>query len=108
MKEDTKSTETTSRRQFTKAALLAALAAPIAALLAACKSETPQNNSSGQASPAPSPSPAPTNKEGDGSPITVGGGGGKKDEPNVSCVFKDDADHFPGDAGNPVKGKSKF
>ena len=115
MKEDTELKETTSRRQFTKAAVIAAVAAPIAAVLASCTKAPPQNNSSGQANPAPSPSPTDDkdHKQGDGSPITVGGGGGKRDkdktgEKNVSCRFKEDPKDFPEDPGNPVHGRKKF
>lgn len=116
MKEDTEFTQTTSRRQFTKVALTAAIAAPIAAVLASCTKEPPQTNSSGQATPVASP--APTEEEhkfdGEGSPIMVGGGGGKREkdrpeEPNVSCEFQEDADHYPeeGNAGSKKKFKNK-
>ncbi|HEV8141119.1 MAG TPA: hypothetical protein VGP81_15195 [Pyrinomonadaceae bacterium] len=109
MKEDTELKETTSRRQFTKAAVIAAIAAPIAAVLASCTKQPSQNKATPPASPAPTEHPF----DGDGSPITVGGGGGnlkkdKTEERNVSCMFKEDPEHFPEDPGNPAHGKKKF
>ena len=105
MKEDTEFKETTSRRQFTKAAVIAAIAAPIATFLASCTKQPPQS-----ATPTPSPAPTEHPLDGDGSPITVGGGGGNRDkrEPNVSCVFKEDPLYYYDTSGSSTAGNKKF
>ena len=100
MKEDKTSSETTSRREFTKAAVIAAIAAPIAAFVASC---TKRPRQAGEPTPSASPAPTPPPLDGDGSPITVGGGGNLKattEEANVSCVFMQDADHYPEEPGS--------
>ena len=102
MKEDTTSPEKPSRRQFTKAAVIAAIAAPVAAFLASC---TKQPRQAGEPTPAASPAPTQKKKDGDGSPITVGGGGRFGDPKatgmKISCVFKET--DYPEPAGNPGK-----
>lgn len=115
MEKDPTPKESTSRRQFTKAAVTAAIAAPIAAVLASCTRQPSVNNPPREATPSATPVPTDQHPlEGDGSPITVGGGGGKRDKdkpekPNVSCEFKEDADHYAeeGNTGSKKKFKNK-
>ena len=62
MKKDSNSkVETTSRRQFTRAMVTAAVAAPIAASMAGCRS---QSGGSGTPITAASPGPTPTDPNG--------------------------------------------
>lgn len=93
MKEDTELKETTSRREITKAAVIAAVAAPIAAVLASC---TNQPTPGGEATPSASPTPTKRPREGGDSPIIVGGGG------SVSIDFDYDQTYLVDNPANPT------
>ena len=98
MKEDTELKETTSRREITKAAVIAAVAAPIAAVLASC---TNQPTPGGEATPSASPAPTRPKRDGGDSPIIVGGGG------SVIIDF-DESDYVPDNAQAPTKYTANF